>query len=63
MLKFCERAQPEGRELDDLSYVDELRSIQIGKHVDSAQILETRYSYDEDLILEALNVGKEDYWS
>lgn len=58
LLDFCAGRASPARTLDDLSFVDELRSLQLKRtHADGVEFLSSRYSDDEDLSLDALRLG------
>ena len=57
-LRFCAGDAAESRELDDFSYLDEIRCLQLGKGTPHPRtILETRFSADEALSFEALQLS------
>jgi hypothetical protein len=56
--KFCMSEIAETRELNDFSYVDEIRCLQMGHGAENAlSILETPFSKSEDLTFEALQLS------
>lgn len=58
LFKYSAGIAPLERELEDLSYVDELRCLQIGKNrSDLERILTTRFDGDEEPFLEGLHLG------
>jgi len=58
LLDFCAGRASPGRTFDGLSFVDELRSLQLRRtHSDGIGFLDNRYSDDEDLSLDTLRLG------
>jgi hypothetical protein len=63
-LKFCTGDSAAGREFSDFSYIDEIRSLQLGfGRADLDRIISTRFNDSEDVILEALLLGGSQYAS
>ncbi len=59
-LAFCSGNPPQCRERDDFSYLDEIRSLQLGRNTeDRILMLENRFSENEAVAFEALEIGGE----
>jgi hypothetical protein len=60
LLRFCAGQIPSARVRDNFSYIDELRSLQLGKTAqDNLAMIESRFSDQEGLVLDALDIGGE----
>jgi hypothetical protein len=58
-LRFCSGDTPSTREFSDLSFIDELRSLQLNySNHESYRFLTTRYNEQEGFSLEALRLGE-----
>jgi hypothetical protein len=61
---FCAGAAPRQRELNDLSYIDELRTLQLGRSKEQQRdLMIKRFSPDETLSLRLLRLGAGSYVS
>lgn len=59
-LSFCAGKAPQGRERNDFGYLDEIRSLQLNHNTEERlQMLENRFSEDEAITFEALEIGGE----
>lgn len=60
LLRFCAGHVPSSRVRDDFSYIDELRCLQLGKSAqDNLSMIESRFSDQEGVVLDALDIGGE----
>jgi len=60
LLRFCAGQAPETRVREDFSYIDELRCLQLGRKIhDNVAIIESRFSDQEGVVLDALDIGGE----
>lgn len=60
LLRFCAGQTPTSRVRNDFSYADELRCLQIGRTAqDSLSMIESRFSEQEGVVLDALDIGGE----
>lgn len=63
ILRFCAGITPESRVRNDFSFVDEIRCLQISRTAtDGLSMIESRFSSQEEVVLDALDIGGE-YWS
>ena len=59
-LSFCAGNAPQRRERTDFSYLDEIRSLQLNRTAEERfQMLESRFSENEAVAFEALEIGEE----
>jgi hypothetical protein len=59
-LSFCAGKAPQRRERTDFSYLDEIRSLQLNRTAEERfQMLESRFSENEAVAFEALEIGEE----
>lgn len=60
LLRFADGQVPESRVRDDFSYIDELRCLQLLRtKQDNAAMVESRFSDQEEVVLDALDIGGE----
>jgi len=60
LLSFCAGKAPQKRERTDFSYLDEIRSLQLSHSAeDNIRLLESRFSENEAVAFEALEIGEE----
>lgn len=59
-IAFCAGGRVEHRMREDFSYLDEIRTLQISRSFeDRIRMIETRFSNDEETVLDALDIGGE----
>ena len=58
LLLFCAGQAPSERELNNFTYLDEIRTLQIGRNSsDALEALDTRFANNEETIFEGLTIG------